>query len=54
MLKLKKFAGMAYTISCQDLPFQQKNVNNWYAKVKKICNTTTVPSQICDGTVATF
>ena len=50
-------AGMVYAIF-QDLPFQHKKKkqstigHNWCGKTKKNCNTVTVLSQICDGTVA--
>ena len=47
---------MVYAISCQDLPFPPKKTSttsrSWHDKAKKICNTATVPSQICDGIVA--
>ena len=46
---------MVYAIFCQNLPFQHKKKSTTgMLNLKKICNTATVSSQICDGIVATF
>ena len=46
---------MVYAIFCQNLPFQHKKKSTTgMLNLKKICNTATISSQICDGIVATF